>query len=67
MDVDVDSVEAELNAYTRVQQVPFDTDRLMWWKQHTQEFPHLTRMSGQHLTVPFTSAFPKRLTSSLGS
>ena len=30
--VDVDSVEAELNAYTRVQQVPLDTDPLMWWK-----------------------------------
>jgi hypothetical protein len=25
MDVDVDSVEAELNGYTRVQQVPLDT------------------------------------------
>ena len=32
---DVDSVEAELNAYTRMQQVPLDTDRLMWWKQHS--------------------------------
>jgi hypothetical protein len=32
MDVDVDSVETELNAYTRVQQVPLDTDPLMWWK-----------------------------------
>ena len=31
MDVDVDSVEAELNAYTRVQQVLLDTDPLMWW------------------------------------
>jgi hypothetical protein len=31
MDVDVDSVESELNAYTRVQQVPFDTDPLMLW------------------------------------
>ena len=28
MDVDVDSVESELNAYTRVQQVPLDTDPL---------------------------------------
>ena len=52
MDVDVDSVEAELNAYTRVQQVPLDTDPLMWWKQHIQEFPHLTRMTRQHLAVP---------------
>ena len=32
MDVDVDSVESELNAYTKVQQVPLDTDPLMWWK-----------------------------------
>ncbi len=45
MDVDVDSVEAELNTYTRVQKVPLDTDPLMWWKQHVQEFPRLTRMA----------------------
>ncbi len=52
MDVDVDSVETELNAYTRVHQVPLDTDLLMWWKQYVQEFPHLTRMDSQHLTIP---------------
>ena len=51
MDVDVDIVEAELNAYTRVQQVPLDTDPLMWWKQHVQEFPRLARMTRQHLSV----------------
>ena len=50
MDVDVDSVESEQNAYTRVQQVPLDTDPLMWWKQHVQEFPRLTRMVSQYLT-----------------
>jgi hypothetical protein len=66
MDVDVDSVEAELNAYTRVQQVPLDTDPLMWWKQHVQEFPHLTRMVRQDLAVPATSASPERLFSSVG-
>jgi hypothetical protein len=66
MDVDVDSVEAELNAYTRVQQVPLDTDPLMWWKQHVQEFPRLTRMARQHLAVPATSASPERLFSSVG-
>ena len=59
MDVDVDSVEAELNTYTRVQQVPLDTDPLMWWKQHIQEFPHLTRMTRQHLAVPATSVSPE--------
>jgi hypothetical protein len=66
MDVDVDSVEAELNAYTRVQQVPLDTDPLMWWKQHVQEFPLLSRMVSQHLAVPATSASPERLFSSVG-
>ena len=45
VDVDVDRVETELNAYTRVQQVPLDTDPLMWWKQHVQEFPRLAHMT----------------------
>jgi hypothetical protein len=64
MDVDVDSVETELNVYTRVQQVTLDTDPLMWWKQHVQEFPRLDRMTRQHLPVPATS--PERLFSSVG-
>ncbi len=51
MDVDVDSVETELNVYTRVQQVSLDTDPLMWWKQHVQEFPRLSPMVRQHLAV----------------
>jgi hypothetical protein len=59
MDVDVD-IETELNAYTRVQQVPLDTDPLMWWKlQHVQEFPRLVRMTRQYLAVPATSASPE--------
>ena len=66
MDVDVDSVMAELNAYTRVHQVPLDTDPLMWWKQHVQEFPRLTRMARQDLAVTATSASPERLFSSVG-
>jgi hypothetical protein len=44
MDFDVASVEgdAQLQAYMQVQQVPNDTDPLMWWKQLQQEFPDLT-------------------------
>ena len=39
MDFDVASVEgeAQLQTYMQVQQVPNDTDPLMWWKQHQQE------------------------------
>ena len=61
-----DSVEVDLNTYTRVQQVPLDTDPLMWWKEHVQEFCLLTQMTRQHLTVPTTSASPERLFSSVG-
>jgi hypothetical protein len=66
MDVDVDCVETELNAYTRVQQVSLDSDPLMWWKQYVQEFPHLVHMTRQHLAVPSTSVSPQRLFSSMG-
>ncbi len=70
MDVDSSSVngETELNAYMRVQQVANDTDPLMWWKQHQEEFPRLARMSRQYLAVPASSesASPERLFSSVG-
>jgi hypothetical protein len=68
MDVDPSSVsgQTELNAYMRVQQVPYDTDPLMWWKQHQREFPRLTCITRQYLDVPVNSAFPERFFSSVG-
>jgi hypothetical protein len=62
MDFDVSSVEggAHLQAYLEVQQVPNGTDPLMWWKKHQQEFPELTQMTRQYLTVPVTSVSPER-------
>ena len=68
MDVDPSSVngETELNAYMRVQQVVKDTDPLMWWKHHQQEFPRLARMTRQYLTVSVSSSSPERLFSSVG-
>jgi hypothetical protein len=68
MDFDVGSVEGEsqLQVYMQVQQVPNDTDPLMWWKQYQQEFPDLVRMVGQYLTVPATSASPERFFSRVG-
>jgi hypothetical protein len=49
-----------------VQQVPFDTDPLMWWNQHVQEFPPFVRMTRQYLAVPATSGSPERLFTSVG-
>ena len=68
MDVDPFSVsgETELSAYMRMQQLSSDTDPLMWWKQHQQEFPRLARMTRQYLAVPASSASPERLFSSVG-
>ena len=67
MDFDVASVEgeAQLQAYMQVQQVPNDTDPLMWWKQH-QEFPDLDRMARQYLSVPATCVSPERFFSRVG-
>ena len=68
MDFDVASVEGEahLQAYIQVQQVPNDTDPLMWWKQHQQEWSDLVRMVRQYLTVPATSVSPERFFSRVG-
>ena len=68
MDLDVSSVEGEthLQAWTEVQQVPNDTDPLMWWKQHQEEFPDLARMTRQYPTVPATSTSPERFLSRVG-
>jgi len=68
MDLDVVSVEGEtqIQAYMQVQQVPNDTDPLMWWNQHEQEFPDLTRMVRQYLTVPAISSSPERFFSRVG-
>lgn len=68
MDFDMASVEGEtqLQAVMQVQQVPNDTDPLMWWKHHQKEFPDLTRMTRQYLTVPDTSVSPERFFSRVG-
>ncbi len=65
MDFDVTSVEGEahLQEYMEVQQVPNDTDPLIWWKQHQTEFPDLVRITRQYLTVPDTSTSPERFRS----
>jgi hypothetical protein len=68
VDFDVASVEGDgqLQAYMQVQQVPNDTDPLMWWKQYQEEFPDLSRMAGQYLAVPATSSSPERFFSRVG-
>jgi hypothetical protein len=56
MDFDMSSVEGEvqLQVYIQVQQVSNDKEPLMWWKEYQQEFPDLSPMSRQYLSVPVT-------------
>ncbi len=61
MDFDVASVEGEVQLLTYMQVHP-----LMWWKQHQQEFPDLSRMARQYLAVPATPASPDRFFSRVG-
>ena len=70
MDFDVASVEgeAQLQTYMQVQQVPNDTDPLMRWKQHQQEFPTWPQWldsTWQYLTSD-TSVSPERFFSRVG-
>ena len=46
---DASPVAAMLQAKTQEQN---DTNPLMWWKQHEQQFPRLARMIRQYLDVP---------------
>ena len=48
-----------------------DTDPLVWWKQHEQEFSRLARMAREYLTVtvpasPASPVSPERLFNSVG-
>jgi hypothetical protein len=68
IDFDPSSLEGkiQLQAYIKVRQVSNDTNHLMWWKKHQSEFPDLTRMARQYLTVPSTSVSGERFFSRVG-
>ena len=49
--------ETDLNAYMPVQLLSNDTDPLMCWAQHQQEFARLDCMDRQYLTMSGNSVF----------
>ncbi len=62
MDFDPSSLEvgeAQRQAYMKLKQVSNDTDPLMWWNEHQEEFR-------QYREVPSTSACPERFFSRVG-
>ena len=45
---------------------PHETDVLQWWTVHKVEFPSLSRMARQFLSIPATSASAERVFSLAG-
>ena len=56
----------EAEKYLALQPASHDSDLLQWWAEHKSDFPHLSRMARQFLSVPATSASAERVFSLAG-
>ena len=62
----------EVERYLRLPQIPLhnasghDQDILYWWKEHSSNFPYLSKMARQFLAAPASSAGAERLFSGAG-
>jgi len=62
----------EVARYLRLPEIPLQTpsrqdqDILHWWKQHSSEFPNLSKMARQFLAAPASPASAERLFSADG-
>ena len=58
---------SEVDRYLSVPLIDFKTgDPFMWWSQHCQEFPILSKLARQFLSAPATSVPSERLFSAAG-
>ncbi|CAB5208334.1 unnamed protein product [Rhizophagus irregularis] len=51
----------ELSIYLNEGVAPGKTDILMWWKLHEIEYPNLSKMARDYLSIPATSASMERI------
>ncbi|CAB5205209.1 unnamed protein product [Rhizophagus irregularis] len=51
----------ELSIYLDEKVIPRKTDILAWWKAHEVEYPNLSKMAHDYLSIPATSAPVKRI------
>ena len=65
-DLPVDAT-TEMERYLADDEVPFNTDILLWWRDTGQhKYPHVALMARQYLACPATSAGVERLFSKCG-
>ena len=56
------TAQSEVDRYLQLPQSPHvtddgrDTDILLWWRDKSWEFPHLSKMARQFLALPCSSA-----------
>ena len=65
-DSDDAAEESEAQKYLSSPDVAMDCDILVWWANHELEYPHLSVMARQYLSMPTTSASAERLFSIAG-
>ena len=57
---------AEVHKYRCLPKLPLNQDPLLWWKQHQQELPGLTKLAVKYLVVQATSVPSERVFSTAG-
>ncbi|KAJ8381424.1 hypothetical protein SKAU_G00022020 [Synaphobranchus kaupii] len=64
---DEDTTErSELETYLMQPAAHFDSDPLLWWKAHEEEYPVLARLARRYLCIPATSVLSERVFSASG-
>ncbi|KAJ8348830.1 hypothetical protein SKAU_G00274190 [Synaphobranchus kaupii] len=57
---------SELETYLMQPAAHFDSDPLLWWKAHEEEYPVLARLARRYLCIPATSVPSERVFSASG-
>ncbi|KAK7938916.1 hypothetical protein WMY93_002242 [Mugilogobius chulae] len=66
-EVTAERLLSELSSYMNSPPVDSESDPLLWWKIHTVNFPHISRLARKYLCIPATSSASERLFSTGGN
>jgi len=59
--------QIELCEFFTMPNLPISEDPLLWWKVHSVQFPHLSKLAANYLAIPPTSADSERHFSASGN
>ncbi len=60
------AIELEIQVYRDTESIDFKENPLEWWKIHEKNFPHVSNIARQVLSIPATSAASERVFSTGG-